>query len=129
MMALAIVMAFAWTRPWPNSSKAASTLARTVPNGAVTVKPAARSPERYDRRSPDRAAHHDRETATTGAPVRVARSRARIGDGVDRIGGRANRPSGRSDAQDWEIAQLKIATQMDGADKASATVSFANFDE
>jgi hypothetical protein len=33
------------------------------------------------------------------------------------------------DAQDWEITQLKIATQMDGTDKASATVSFKNFDE
>ncbi|HEV8014699.1 MAG TPA: DUF3828 domain-containing protein [Stellaceae bacterium] len=33
------------------------------------------------------------------------------------------------DAQDWEITQLKIATRMDGADKAMATVSFKNFDE
>jgi hypothetical protein len=33
------------------------------------------------------------------------------------------------DAQDWEITQLKIATQMDGTDKASAKVSFKNFDE
>jgi hypothetical protein len=31
------------------------------------------------------------------------------------------------DAQDWEIIDLKIATQMDGTDKATATVSFRNF--
>jgi hypothetical protein len=33
------------------------------------------------------------------------------------------------DAQDWEITQLKIAAVMEGADKATATVSFRNFDE
>ena len=33
------------------------------------------------------------------------------------------------DAQDWEITGLKIATVMDGTDKATATVSFRNFDE
>jgi hypothetical protein len=33
------------------------------------------------------------------------------------------------DAQDWEIKDLKIATKMDGTDKATATVSFRNFDE
>ena len=33
------------------------------------------------------------------------------------------------DAQDWEITALKIATKMDGADKATATVSFENFKE
>ena len=33
------------------------------------------------------------------------------------------------DAQDWEITALKIATKMEGADKATATVSFRNFNE
>jgi hypothetical protein len=33
------------------------------------------------------------------------------------------------DAQDWEITALKIASKMDGADKATATVSFENFKE
>jgi hypothetical protein len=33
------------------------------------------------------------------------------------------------DAQDWEITALKIATRMDGADKATATVTFENFKE
>jgi Protein of unknown function (DUF3828) len=33
------------------------------------------------------------------------------------------------DAQDWEISGLKIATTMEGAGRAIATVSFRNFDE
>ena len=33
------------------------------------------------------------------------------------------------DAQDWEITDLKIATVMDGTDKATATVNFQNFKE
>jgi hypothetical protein len=33
------------------------------------------------------------------------------------------------DAQDWEITDLKIATVMDGTDKATGTVSFQNFKE
>jgi Protein of unknown function (DUF3828) len=33
------------------------------------------------------------------------------------------------DAQDWEVTDLKIAAVMDGTDKASATVSFRNFNE
>jgi Protein of unknown function (DUF3828) len=33
------------------------------------------------------------------------------------------------DAQDWEITDIKIATVMDGADKATATVNFRNFNE
>lgn len=32
-------------------------------------------------------------------------------------------------AQDWEITDLKIATTMDGTEKATATVSFRNFNE
>ncbi|HWE74244.1 MAG TPA: hypothetical protein VG328_13850 [Stellaceae bacterium] len=33
------------------------------------------------------------------------------------------------DAQDWEISNLKIATKMDGTEKAISTVSFRNFKE
>lgn len=33
------------------------------------------------------------------------------------------------DAQDWEITDLKIASKMEGTDKAVAMVSFRNFDE
>jgi len=33
------------------------------------------------------------------------------------------------DAQDWDITDLKIATQLDATDKATATVSFRNFNE
>lgn len=33
------------------------------------------------------------------------------------------------DAQDWEITDLKIASKMDGTDKATAAVSFQNFKE